>query len=263
VEEKAAETAAAGTPENLTVFVGGLPWSAEEATVKKDFEECGEISSFRFLTDRETGRPKGSCFIDYVTGEGVKKALEFNETDYGGRTIFVRMANDESHKGKGKKGKGKKGEGKKGELRQPGEKPEGCKSVIVKNFTYSTTEDALWKLFEDCGAIERLKLLTDRETGESKGIAFVDFAEEAGVDAAIKKCNTEVEGRMIFIDYSGGKGDGKGKGEGKKGKGKKGDGKKGKGKGKKGGKDSAIRSANSGAIAEFAGEKKTFDSDSE
>lgn len=260
-EEKAEEPKAEGAEECLTVFVGGLPWSAEEETVKKDFEECGEMTRFAFLTDRETGRPKGSCFIDYATTEGVKKALEFNETDYGGRTIYVREATP-GNKGGDKGGKkGKKGKGKgKGELRTPGEKPDGCTSVVVKNFTYSTTEDALWKLFEDCGEISRLKLLTDRETGESKGIAFVDFATTEGVDEAIKKCNQEVEGRAIFVDYSGGKGDGK-KGEGKKGDGKKGDGKKGKGKKGKGkkGECSAIRSANQGSIVEATGAKKTFD----
>jgi len=260
-EEKAEEPKAEGAEECLTVFVGGLPWSAEEATVKKDFEECGEMVRFAFLTDRETGQPKGSCFIDYATTEGVKKALEFNETDYGGRTIYVREATP-GNKGGDKGGKkGKKGKGKgKGELRTPGEKPDGCTSVVVKNFTYSTTEDSLWKLFEGCGEISRLKLLTDRETGESKGIAFVDFASAEGVDEAIKKCNQEVEGRAIFVDYSGGKGDGK-KGEGKKGDGKKGDGKKGKGKKGKGkkGECSAIRSANQGSIVEATGAKKTFD----
>merc|ERR1711865_35816 len=136
---------------------------------------------------------------------------------------------------------------------------EECLTVFVGGLPWST-EDALWKLFEGCGEISRLKLLTDRETGESKGIAFVDFASAEGVDEAIKKCNQEVEGRAIFVDYSGGKGDGK-KGEGKKGDGKKGDGKKVKGKKGKGkkGECSAIRSANQGSIVEATGAKKTFD----
>lgn len=120
-------------------------------------------------------------------------------------------------------------------------------------------------MFEGCGGIDRLKLLTDRETGESKGIAFIDFSEESAVDEAIKKCNTDVGGRLIFVDYSGNndKGGKKGGKDGKKGDGKKGGKKGGKGKGKKGGKDNAIRNANQGSIVEATGAKMSFDSDSE
>jgi RNA recognition motif-containing protein len=71
----------------------------------------------------EEGNPKGIAFVQYKTEEGVKKALEFNETDYGGRTIYVSKAGEggggkgkdgkgKDGKGKGKDGKGKKGKGK-------------------------------------------------------------------------------------------------------------------------------------------------------
>merc|ERR1711998_185481 len=68
-----------------------------------DFGECGEMESCRMLLNDE-GTCKGIAFIKYNTEEGCKKAIEFNETDYGGRTIYVSMAG-EGGKGKGKKGK--------------------------------------------------------------------------------------------------------------------------------------------------------------
>ena len=43
------------------------------------------------------------------------------------------------------------------------EKPENCLSIIVKNLSYDTTEDALWPIFEPCGEIERLNLLKDKD----------------------------------------------------------------------------------------------------
>merc|ERR1711920_795675 len=90
--------------DSLTVFVGGLPFSADEETLKKDFGECGEIDRFNMPMNDE-GRPKGIAFITYKSEEGVTKALEFNETDYGGRTIKVNKAGDRPAKGKeGKKG---------------------------------------------------------------------------------------------------------------------------------------------------------------
>merc|ERR1712228_146262 len=80
-------------------------------TLKKDFAECGEIDRFNMPMNEE-GRPKGIAFITYKSEEAVTKALEFNETDYGGRTIKVNKAGDRPAKGKDKDGKGKDGKGK-------------------------------------------------------------------------------------------------------------------------------------------------------
>merc|ERR1711937_167430 len=70
----------------------------------------GEIVSCRLLLNDE-GQPKGIAFVEYSNEEGLKKACEFNETDYGGRTIYVSPAGEGGGKGDGK-GKGKDGKGK-------------------------------------------------------------------------------------------------------------------------------------------------------
>jgi len=109
--------------QELTVFVRGLPFSVDESALRKDFEECGEIESLRMPLNEE-GKPKGIAFIEYKTEEGLKKALDFNETDYGGRTIGVAKAGEggKGKDGKGKDGKGKdKGKGKKGKSKGKGE----------------------------------------------------------------------------------------------------------------------------------------------
>merc|ERR1712087_55151 len=102
-----------GKDDANTVFVGGLPFSVEEETLKKDFTECGEIVNFRMPMNDE-GRPRGIAFITFKDEAAVEAALKFHETDYGGRSISVRKAGDRPE-GKGKDGKGKdKGKGKKG-----------------------------------------------------------------------------------------------------------------------------------------------------
>merc|ERR1712194_442696 len=152
-------------------------------------------------------------------------------------------------KGKGKdgKGKGKGGKGKGG----PGNKPEGCTSLVIKFMASETTEDKLWTFFEDKPS--SIKLLTDRDSGESKCVAFVDFEDTAAMDECVKKNDETLDGKTVMVAYNAPKGDGdKGKGKGK-------DGKDGKGKGKKGDSaEYAARSANAGAIAAFQGEAKTF-----
>merc|ERR1712019_128399 len=105
----------------MGVFVRGLPFATTEESLKKDFADCGEIVSLRMPLNDE-GSCRGIAFIKYSDKEGMDKAIAFNETDYGGRTISVTDAADKPDgkaKGKGKdgkdgksKGKGKKGKGK-------------------------------------------------------------------------------------------------------------------------------------------------------
>merc|ERR1712066_332775 len=96
-----------------TVFVRGLPYGTTEEVLKKDFAECGEIVTLRMPLNDE-GQCRGIAFIKYSNKDGCDKAIEFNETDYGGRTIYVSMAGEggEGGKGKSKDGKGKDGKGK-------------------------------------------------------------------------------------------------------------------------------------------------------
>lgn len=102
------------------------------------------------------------------------------------------------HKARDSKGKGK-GKGK----TTPGEKPAGCTSVVVKKLSYEATEADLIKTFGGCGGgPSDIKILTDWETGKSKGIAFVDFANDKAVDEAMKLSGGVIKGHMFFMDYA-------------------------------------------------------------
>lgn len=99
-----------------TVFVRGLPFATTEEALNKDFGECGEIVTCRMPLNDE-GSCKGIAFIKFTDKESMDKAVAYNETDYGGRTIFVVPAADKPEgkgKDKGKDGKGKDGKGGKG-----------------------------------------------------------------------------------------------------------------------------------------------------
>jgi len=205
---EAASTSGKDEP-NLRVFVGSLAWSVTEETLKKDFSECGEITDCHLLTDKESGRSRGIAFITFKDEAGVQAALKFDGEDYAGRPLNVAISNKEGNKGKGK-GKGKDGKGKgkgkdgKGKGKGPAQKPDGCTSVVVKGLSYEVTDDDLYTAFKDCGSSgpSNVKVLTDRDTGASKGIAFVDFDDTSAVDAAMKLSETELKGRCFFMDYA-------------------------------------------------------------
>merc|ERR1712176_921704 len=73
----------------------------------------GDIVNFRMPLNDE-GSARGIAFIEFKDKESCEKALKFHETDYGGRSLSVKMSGDGGGKGKDDKGKGKGKKGKKG-----------------------------------------------------------------------------------------------------------------------------------------------------
>merc|ERR1712217_967062 len=118
------------------IFVGGLPFSTTEEVLRKDFTECGEIVNFRMPLNDE-GNARGIAFIEYKDKESVEKASKFHETDYGGRSLSVRMSGEDKGKGKGKdgkaKGKGKDGKDGKGKSKGKGKKGKASSEAKAKN----------------------------------------------------------------------------------------------------------------------------------
>jgi cold-inducible RNA-binding protein len=74
------------------------------------------------------------------------------------------------------------------------------KRIYVGNLSYQTTEADLTTLFEQAGEVESASIITDRDTGQSKGFGFVEMGNEAA-DKAISQFNgTEVNGRALTVN---------------------------------------------------------------
>lgn len=63
------------------------------------------------------------------------------------------------------------------------------KKLYVGNLSYSTTEEQIRALFTQAGAVDSVALITDRETGRTKGFGFVEMNTEEGSQEAIKRFN--------------------------------------------------------------------------
>lgn len=74
------------------------------------------------------------------------------------------------------------------------------KKLYVGNLAFSITEGSLSDLFASYGAVDSVKLITDRDSGRSKGFGFVELASDEEADRAINELNgREVEGRAINV----------------------------------------------------------------
>lgn len=193
-------------PEAFKVVVAGIPHTIDEARLRKDFAKGGEVLNLRLLKDRTTRVSRGIAFISFTGQDGLDAALARNGEDYRGRSLLVEVAQG-SAKTDGK-GRGKGG------ADRVGEKPAGCTSVMVKGLSYSVTEADLMDTFKSCGGGPlHVNILCDRETGASRGMAFVDFEGEAAVDDAMRLHGTELKGRRFQMDYAAPREKGKGPGE--------------------------------------------------
>ncbi len=75
-----------------TLYVGNLPWSANEEELAQAFAQHANVLSARIITDRETGRSRGFGFVE-VADEDVDRAVEaMNGTQLSGRDIIVNEA---------------------------------------------------------------------------------------------------------------------------------------------------------------------------
>ena len=73
-------------------------------------------------------------------------------------------------------------------------------NMYVSNLSFHTTEEDLRKLFEQFGNVSSAKVITDRETGRSRGFGFVEMGADSEANEAMKQLNNkEVEGRNMSV----------------------------------------------------------------
>lgn len=75
------------------------------------------------------------------------------------------------------------------------------KKLYVGNLSFSVTEEMLQSTFAQHGTVETLNLITDRDTGRSKGFGFVEMRTDAEANAAISELNgADLDGRPMKVN---------------------------------------------------------------
>lgn len=95
------------------IYVGNLPYSVDEESLRELFVKIGEVQSVRLIKDNATGRSKGFGFVEMTTDEDADKAIAtLNNTPLMDRTIAVseaRPQTDRDKMGSNRRGGGKPG----------------------------------------------------------------------------------------------------------------------------------------------------------
>ena len=75
------------------------------------------------------------------------------------------------------------------------------KNIFVGNLNFNATEEAVRSLFERYGAVNSARIMTDRDTGRSRGFAFVEMENENEADNAINALNGyQMDGRALNVN---------------------------------------------------------------
>jgi cold-inducible RNA-binding protein len=75
------------------------------------------------------------------------------------------------------------------------------KNIFVGNLSFGSTEDSIRSMFASYGSVDRVNIVTDRDTGQARGFAFVEMSVDAEGTAAINGLNgRDLDGRTLNVN---------------------------------------------------------------
>ncbi|KAF2498607.1 hypothetical protein BU16DRAFT_425889, partial [Lophium mytilinum] len=181
------------------LFVGNLSWNIDEEWLTRHFEEYGEITGARIITDKATGKAKGFGYVEFASGASAKAALEaLNGTELDGRNLNVDYSTPRSTENKSFADRSNDRSKRFGD-----QKGAPANTLFVGNISFEATNDMISEYFSEYGTITRVSLPTDQETGNAKGFGYVDFTTVEEATAALEALNgADIAGRAIRLDYA-------------------------------------------------------------
>ncbi|KAK7357961.1 hypothetical protein VNO80_17259 [Phaseolus coccineus] len=151
------------------VYVGGIPYYSTEDDIRSYFESCGTITEVDCMYFPETGKFRGIAIISFKIEAAAKRALALDGADMGG--LFLKIQPYKTTRAN------------KASDFAP-EILEGYNRVYVGNLSWDITEEELRKFFSNC-EITSIRFGMDKETGEFRGYAHVDFSDSQSLKTAL------------------------------------------------------------------------------
>uniref|UniRef100_UPI00398ECFB8 RNA-binding protein 34 n=1 Tax=Pristiophorus japonicus TaxID=55135 RepID=UPI00398ECFB8 len=183
------------TKNRRTLFVGNLPWECSKQMITAVFKEFGPIESVRFrsvaradtsisrrlATIQRKVHPKRNNMNAYVVFEqdgDAARALSRNgceiQTGFHIRVDLANKSNIHDHR----------------------------RSVFLGNLSYEIGEEEVRGHFCECGEIESVRIVRDRDSGMGKGFGYVLFQSTDAVTLAMELNNSELKGRRVRVSHS-------------------------------------------------------------
>ena len=168
-----------------TVYCEGLRYDEAEDDVRAFFEAHGAIKELRLPRYQDSGRLRGYGHVEYESANGAAAALKASGSSLGGRYVTIQPSKAKDRA-----------------IRTPRPRPDGCRTIFVKNLPYDIPSDALRRSFEKFGKINDVRLAVHNHTQRQKGFGYVTFVKETSAEAAVRgQGAVKVRGRAVYVDY--------------------------------------------------------------
>ncbi|KAF0287950.1 Squamous cell carcinoma antigen recognized by T-cells 3 [Amphibalanus amphitrite] len=171
--------------DSRTVFLSNLDFNISADRLRQHWQSTGEIADLRVVKDYK-GRSKGFAYLEFTNIAAAEAALKQDHSPIDGRPCFVSR------------------------LWSGGERPKAFKyntgmernKLFIKGLSLKTTADTLRTKFSEFGPLKDVRLVTLRN-GYPKGIAYVEFEDEAAAQRAVEQTDqTQLEGSTILVAIS-------------------------------------------------------------
>lgn len=178
-----------------TVFVMQIAARTRPRDLEEFFSSVGRIRDVRIITDSKTRRSKGIAYVEFWDIDSVALAIGLNGQRLLGAPLLIQPT--QSEKNRAASGLGQVG--------APVFAPpavSGPMKLYVGSLHFNITEDMLRGIFEPFGRIDSIQLLTEPETGRSRGYGFVTFHTADDAKRAMEQLNGfELAGRPIKVGH--------------------------------------------------------------
>merc|ERR1712225_220718 len=165
---KTEETAEDTGSKNL--FVGNLSWNVDDDWLLREFEEFGEISGARVISDKATGRSKGFGYVEFTSSASAAAALKAKKGSMiDGREANVDLSTPRSDAPPRDRAQSRAQAY--GDSQNP-----PSDTLFLGNLSFDADENTVGEAFGEHGTVINVRLPTDMETGNPKGFGYVTFS---------------------------------------------------------------------------------------